>query len=73
MGTLRNHAANGLGRPRSDTLASVGVGLRFQRGVFNASADYGRLVNGSRIPTSVNSASPQEGDERFYVSVGVQF
>lgn len=73
MGTLRNHAANGLGRPRSDTLASVGVGLRFHRGAFNASADYGRLVNGSRIPTSVNSASPQEGDERFYISVGVQF
>ncbi|HYE41048.1 MAG TPA: ShlB/FhaC/HecB family hemolysin secretion/activation protein, partial [Ramlibacter sp.] len=72
-GTIRNHEADNLGRPASDTLASVGVGLRFARGAFSASADYGRLVKGSRVPQSVNSASPQEGDERFYISVGLSF
>lgn len=72
-GTIRNHKSDNLSRPASDTLASVGVGLRFTRGAFNASADYGRLVKGSRVPQSVNSASPQEGDERFYISVGVSF
>ncbi|RYF15147.1 MAG: hypothetical protein EOO30_15645 [Comamonadaceae bacterium] len=72
-GTLRNHKANGFNRPASDTLASVGGGLRYTRGAFVASADYGRLVKGSRVPQSVNSASPQDGDERFYISVGVSF
>lgn len=72
-GTLRNHKANGFNRPASDTLASVGGGLRYTRGAFVASADYGRLVKGSRVPLSVNSASPQDGDERFYISVGVSF
>lgn len=72
-GTIRNHKANSLNRPSSDTLASVGVGLRFTHGTFTASADYGRLVKGSRVPLRVNSASPQEGDERFYISVGVSF
>jgi hemolysin activation/secretion protein len=72
-GTVRNHEANGLNRPSSDSLASLGVGLRYTQGGVTATADYGRLVKGSRVPASVNSASPQEGDERFYITVGLRF
>jgi hemolysin activation/secretion protein len=72
-GHIRNNRPNGLNRPASDTLASVGAGLRFARGVFSASADYGRLVRGSRVPLAVNSSSPQEGDERLYVTLAVRF
>jgi hemolysin activation/secretion protein len=72
-GILHNNKANGVNRPSSDRLASVGVGLRYVRGVFSASLDYGRLVTGSRVPLSVNSASPQRGDDRWYVNVAVRF
>ena len=56
-----------------DLLASVGLGLRYALGAFAASLDYGYLVQGSRVPLSVNSSSPQKGDDRFYISVSVRF
>jgi hemolysin activation/secretion protein len=72
-GYIRNNKPNGVNRPSSDSLASAGVGLRYARGVFAATADYGRIVNGSSVPLSVNSASPQEGDDRFYITLSVRF
>ena len=56
-----------------DRLASVGVGLRYTRGVVTAAIDYGYLFRGSRVPLSLNSGSPQTGDERVYVTLGVRF
>ena len=72
-GYVRNHKPDDLGNPASDHLASLGLGLRFTRGALTATADYGRLVRGSRVPLELNSASPQKGDERLYVTLGIRF
>lgn len=72
-GLLRNNNPNGFNKPSSDGLASVGLGLRFVRGAFEATADYGYIVKGSRVPLAVNSAAPKKGDDRFYVTVSLRF
>lgn len=72
-GYVRNNQPDGLTNPSSDRLASAGVGLRFSRGQVGATLDYGRLFRGSRVPLTLNSGSPQDGDERLYVTVGVRF
>ncbi|HET8747146.1 MAG TPA: ShlB/FhaC/HecB family hemolysin secretion/activation protein [Ramlibacter sp.] len=72
-GRLWNNQPNGLNKPSSDRLASVGAGLRYAAGGFGASLDYGRIVQGSRVPLSLNSNSPQNGDDRFYVNVSYRF
>jgi hemolysin activation/secretion protein len=61
------------GKPSSDHLASVGVGLRYVREPFVVSFDYGRIVWGSKVPLTVNSAAPKSGDDRFYVSLQLRF
>jgi hemolysin activation/secretion protein len=60
-------------RPATDHLASAGLGLRYARGAYAVSVDYGRIVSGSRIPLSLNSSAPQRGDERFYINLSVRF
>jgi len=72
-GWLGNNSPNGANKPSSDHLASIGVGLRYVRAPFAASLDYGRLVNSSKVPLALNSASPRRGDDRVYVSVSVRF
>lgn len=72
-GWLGNNSPNGANRPSSDHLASAGVGLRYVREPFAASLDYGRLLNSSKVPASLNSASPQRGDDRVYVNLSVRF
>jgi len=72
-GWLGNNSANGLGKPSSDRLASAGVGMRYFKEPFALTMDYGRLLNSSRVPLAVNSASPQRGDDRFYVNFSVRF
>lgn len=72
-GYIRNNNPNGFNRPSSDRLSSVGLGLRYSRDWFTASLDYGHLLTGSRVPLSVNSSSPQKGDDRWYISIGVRF
>lgn len=72
-GWLGNNGPNGANEPSSDRLASVGFGLRYVREPFAASLDYGRLVNSSKVPPALNSASPQRGDDRVYVNVSVRF
>jgi hemolysin activation/secretion protein len=67
-----NDPTTGL-KPSSDRLASVGLGLRYANGPFAVTADYGRLLTSSRVPLTINSASPQKGDDRFYVYVSVRF
>lgn len=71
-GWLWNNKPNGTTKPNSDSLASVGVGLRFARGVWALSADYGRIVVGSRVPTTLNTWSPQKNDDRFYLTLSVR-
>lgn len=72
-GWLGNNSANAANKPSSDRLASMGVGLRYVRAPFAAAIDYGRLLNSSKVPLSLNSASPQRGDDRLYVNLSVRF
>ena len=72
-GFVYNNNSDGLNNPSSDRLVSLGFGLRFTRGLVTATADYGKLVKGSKVPLSLNSGSPQKGDDRFYLTVGVRF
>jgi len=72
-GWLGNNEPNGVNKPSSDRLASVGLGLRYLAGIWTVTADYGRLVLGSRVPLTVNAAAPQRGDDKLYVNVGVRF
>jgi hemolysin activation/secretion protein len=72
-GWLHNNNPNRFNKPSSDRIASVGLGLRYVRGPFAATADYGRLVTGSRVPVAVNPNSPRRGDDRFYVTVSLRF
>lgn len=72
-GWLGNNSANGTSKPASDHLASAGLGLRYAREPFSMSLDYGRLLNGSKVPLAINSASPQRGDDRFYINLSLRF
>jgi len=72
-GWLGNNSPNGTSKPSADHLASVGLGLRYVHEPFAVSLDYGRLLNSSRVPLTLNSASPQRGDDRFYINLSVRF
>jgi hemolysin activation/secretion protein len=72
-GWLGNNDPNGANRPSSDRLSSAGLGLRYAKAPFAVSLDYGRLLNGSRVPLTVNSAAPQRGDDRVYLNVLMRF
>ena len=72
-GYLRNNQPNGLNKPASDRLASVGAGLRYGIGRLGAALEYGRIVQGSRVPLSLNSDAPQDGDDRVYVNLSYHF
>ncbi|HSI55208.1 MAG: ShlB/FhaC/HecB family hemolysin secretion/activation protein [Ramlibacter sp.] len=73
-GWLGNNTGLGLGDKVShDHLASAGLGLRWTWEPVFLTIDYGRLLNSSRLSPLVNSASPQRGDDRFYVNLSVRF
>ena len=72
-GWLANNNPNGTSKPSSDQLAGVGLGLRYNRGPFSLTADYGRLVKGSKVPLTINTGSPQKGDDKLSVSMSVKF
>lgn len=72
-GYISNNDPTSALKPSSDRLASLGLGLRWARGAFAVSADYGRLVVGSRVPLSANPSSPRRGDDRFYINLSVRF
>ncbi len=73
-GRLANRDADGLRRVAHDDLSSMGVGLRYGHpaGV-SISADYGRLLTGSKLPLATNSSAPQKGDDRVHLSISVRF
>jgi hemolysin activation/secretion protein len=72
-GWLGNNSPNGTSKPSSDSLTSAGLGLRYTKEPVAVSLEYGRLVTGSRVPLAVNSAAPQQGDDRFYVNLSLRF
>lgn len=57
----------------SDGLSSLGFGLRYNRGPVAASAEWARLMSGSRVPLAVNSESPQKGDHKLHVNLMFRF
>jgi hemolysin activation/secretion protein len=72
-GYLANNSPNGANRPSSDRLASAGLGLRYTKEPFAVALDYGRLLTGSRVPVTLNSAAPERGDDRLYINLSVRF
>ena len=60
-------------KPTSDRLASAGLGMRYGSGNYSLSVDYGQILQGSRVPLTLNSSSPPRGDDRFYVIFSVRF
>jgi len=72
-GWLGNNSPNGTSKPSSDRLAGLGLGLRYGNGPVSITADYGRLVRGSNVPLTINTGSPQKGDEKLYLNMSVRF
>lgn len=72
-GWLSNNNPNGTSKPSSDRLAGLGLGLRYGNGPVSITADYGRLVRGSNVPLTINTGSPQKGDEKLYLNMSVRF
>jgi hemolysin activation/secretion protein len=73
-GWLRNLSADGIRRVSSDSLASLGLGLRYahESGV-SINADYGRLLSSSKLPLATNSSAPQKGDDKLHLTMSVRF
>ncbi len=57
----------------SDRLASLGLGLRYTQGRVSASAEWARLITGSKVPLAVNAESPQKGDHKLHVNLLIRF
>ncbi len=73
-GHLSNVVSNGTTKPKSDALASVGMGMRLNLPIgLSVSADYGRVIKGSKVPLSVNQSSPQKGDDKLHVNASFRF
>ncbi len=73
-GWLSNNNSNGNPKPSSDSLSSVGLGLRFSsKSGFAVSADYGRIISGSLLPFVPNSGIPQTGDSKFHINFSARF
>ena len=73
-GWLSNNNPNGNPKPASDSLASAGVGLRFNSPAgYSITADYGRVVSGSQLPFVPGSTIPQAGDQKFHINFTARF
>jgi hemolysin activation/secretion protein len=73
-GWLRNNNANvNPNKPFADQLMSAGLGLRYAAGSYGFSADWGRVLTGSVVPLTVNSGSPQSGEQQFHVNLSARF
>ncbi len=73
-GWLSNRNADNQRRVGSDSLASVGLGLRYSSQIGVAiQADYGRLLNSSKLPLTSNSSAPQKGDDKLHLTLSIRF
>lgn len=73
-GMLANNNPNGNPKPTNDGIASTGLGLRFSSPAgFSFTAEYGRIVTGSKLPFVPNSNIPQAGDEKLHVNFSARF
>lgn len=73
-GWLANNNPNGNPKPASDSLASAGLGLRFNSPAgYSVSAEYGRVISGSQLPFVPGSIIPQAGDQKFHINFTARF
>ncbi len=73
-GILRNNNPDvNPNKPAHDHLVSVGFGLRYGTGLYRFSADWGRLLLGSVLPTSSGTSLPQSGDQKIHVNLTASF
>ncbi len=73
-GWLSNNNANGNPKPSNDSLANVGLGLRYASPVgYALSAEYGRIVSGSSLPFAPGSGIPQSGDQKLHFNFSARF
>ncbi len=72
-GWLSNNLSSNINKPATDSLSSVGLGLRYSTPNFSLTADYGRIVSGSSVSAASNSSLPQTGDQKLHVNVSARF
>jgi hemolysin activation/secretion protein len=73
-GWLANNNPNGNPKPANDSLASAGLGLRFNSpSGYSISAEYGRVISGSQLPFVPGSNIPQAGDQKFHINFTARF
>ncbi len=72
-GSLSNINSLNLAKPSSDQIQSIGLGLRYAAQAFSVTADYGRIVQGSSVPVTLNSSAPQRDDEKIHVNLTTRF
>lgn len=73
-GWISNHdSVMNPGKPASDQLISIGMGLRHSTGIYELSADWGRVVAGSVLPITPGSGIPRSGDQKAHVNVVARF
>lgn len=73
-GWLRNHRSElSANKPASDQLVSVGLGLRYAMGNYGFSAEWGRVVKGSVLPSAPVSGIPATGDEKIHINLNLRF
>ena len=72
-GWLANNSANGRTKPASDSLSSLGLGLRYTVANYSLTADFGRVLGGTTLPPQVNSGLPQSGDQKLHVNLTARF
>ncbi len=73
-GWISNHdSVLNPGKPASDQLVSVGIGLRHSYGIYELSADWGRVVSGSVLPVTPGSGIPRSGDQKAHLNVVARF
>lgn len=71
MGWLGNNYASD--KPEHDSLASIGVGLRYSSAAFSLSADYGRIIKANAPPLAAGASVPKNGDQKVHVNFSARF
>lgn len=73
-GTVSSHVTDRPARRARDRLASVGLGLRYAHpSGASLTADYGRVVTGSRADPVENPSVPGKGDDKLHVNFSILF
>lgn len=72
-GWLSNQVSDNATRPASDRLLSVGFGFRYNTPAITFTADYGRVLTGSVVPSDLSPAAPQKGDYKLHVNLQARF